>query len=82
MVEPRYVSTSDSSSHVMVSAVLAINAILTDTKKEGVVFWTRSQAQTEGVVFWTRYQMQCVGLGETRSTTIGLLLHAQEHFQY
>ena len=69
MVEPRYVSTSDSSSHVVVSAVLAIDAILTDTKKEGVVFWTR-------------YQMQCVGLGETRSTTIGLLLHAQEHFQY
>ena len=55
MVEPRYVSTSDSLSHVMVSAVLAINTILTDTKKEGVVFWTRSHMQTEGVVFWTRY---------------------------
>jgi len=33
------------------------------------------QTQTEGMVFWTRYQMQCVGLGETRSTTIGFCMH-------
>ena len=53
-------STSDSSSQVnfvIVSAVLALDMILTDTKKEGVLFWTHSQMQTEGVVFWTRSQM-------------------------
>jgi len=42
---------------VIVSAALALDAILTDTKKEGVVFWTHSQTQTEGVVFQTRSQM-------------------------
>jgi len=45
----------------MVSTVLALDMVLTDTKKEGVVFWTHSQMQTEGVVFRTRAQMQSCG---------------------
>jgi len=46
--KPRYVCTSDSSIHVSIvtasaTCMLALNAILiTDTKKEDVVFWTRS----------------------------------------
>ena len=45
-VKPRHVCTSDRSIHVdiaVVSAVLALNVVLTDTKEEGVVFQTRSQ---------------------------------------
>lgn len=34
---------------VVVSAVVALDVILTDTKREGVIFWTHSQTQTEGV---------------------------------
>ena len=59
-IKPRYVCTSDSLIHVnivVVSTVLALDAILIDTKKEGVVFWTCSQMQTEGVVFQTRSQI-------------------------
>ena len=60
------------------SAVLALDTILNDAKKEGVVFWTRSQMKTEGTVFQTHSQMQIPRckvpvLIETRSTTIGLL---------
>ena len=62
---------------VVVSAVLALDAILTDTKKGGVVFWTCFQMKTEGTVFWTQSKMQKVAvLVEMRSMTIGLLLHA------
>ena len=62
--KPRYLCSSDSSIHaniVMVSAVLAHHVVLTDTKKEGVVFWARSQMQTEGTVFRTCSQMQSCG---------------------
>ena len=58
--KPRYICTSDSSIHVnivVVRAVLALHAILTDTK----VFWTCSQTQTEGVVFRTRSLMLSCG---------------------
>ena len=63
---------------VVVSAVLALDVILTDTKKEGVVFWTCFQTKTEGTVFWTHSKMQkVVVLVEMKSMTIGLLLHAR-----
>jgi len=64
--KPRCVCTSDSSIHVkivVVSEVLALDAIPTDTKQEGVVFWTCSQTQTEGVVLRTCSQMQRCGAG-------------------
>jgi len=76
--KPRYVCTSDSSIHVnivVVSAVLVLDTILTDTK--GVVFLTHSQMQTEGMVFRKRSQMQVAVLSELRPMTIGLLLHAR-----
>jgi len=59
----------------VVSAVLVLDTILTDTK--GVVFLTHSQMQTEGMVFRKRSQMQVAMLSELRPMTIGLLLHAQ-----
>ena len=61
---PRIICTSDTSIHfniVMVSAVLALHAIHTDTKKEGVVFWTHAQMQIDGVVFRRSSQMQSWG---------------------
>ena len=44
-------------------------------KEEGVVYWTRSQTQTEGT--YSRHVPRCkvAVLVETKSTTIGLLLH-------
>jgi len=74
---PGYICTSDGSIHVnivVVSAILALDAILADTK----MVWFSGHALTESVVFWTRSQMRS---WKTRSTTIGLLLHARKHFQ-
>ena len=80
-LKPRHICTSEDLFHVnivVVSAVLALDAILSDTKKGGVVFWTCFQMKTEGTVFWTQSKMQKVAvLVEMRSMTIGLHLHAQ-----
>jgi len=79
----------------MASAVLALNAILTDTKNKGVVSGHVPRCKLK--VWYSRHipRWNVAVLGETRSTTIGLLLHArhtestsntdqhaQEHFQY
>ena len=75
-----YVATSDSSIHVnivVVSAVLALNTILTDTKKKvwfsGHVAGCKLKVQYSGHISRCRVAV----LVETRSVTIGLLLHAQ-----
>ena len=63
--KPRYVCTSDSLIHVnivVVSAVLPLDTILTDTKNGFLDTFPRCKVAV---------------LSETRSTTIGLLLHAR-----
>ena len=41
--------------------IVGVSVIVTDTKREGMVFWTHSQTQAEGVVFQTHSQMQSRG---------------------
>jgi len=77
--KPRYVCTSDSSIHVniaVVSTVLALDAILTDAKKK-VWFSGHIPIHKLKALYSEHIPRRKVAmLIETRSTTIGLLLHA------
>ena len=80
--------TSDSTIHVnivMVSTVLALDAILTDAKKRRCGFLdTFPDTNWRRCILDTFPRCKVMMLVEMRSTTLGLLLHAQyrEHFQY
>jgi len=56
-----YLGQFDHINVVVVNTVLQLIMVHTNTKKEGVVFWTRSLMQTEGVVFRTCSQIQSCG---------------------